>query len=349
MRRRSLLQLILAGALLSSAEPAAKHRVLFNRFRVPEFALFIADADGKNERPLLPHGESEYSPALSLNGAWVAFTSERQGQADIYRVHPDGTGLEQLTNDPAFDDQAALSPDGSMLAFMSTRGNGHANIWLLDIAARKYRNLTNSLSGNFRPSWSPDGKWIAFSSDRDSNPGTVPFHWEHLQSTGIYVVRPDGTGLRRLTRIGGVAGSPAWSADGKKILYYETDELGAYMAKNAASRIDIVSVDVGSGEKKGYTASNETKFGPQWLPDGKISYVVRGGTDTEGLKVLYADRRIEAVAKGKVRHSTWTADGKQVIYDRVLQPASTQRMVPTVSHDPEFELFLNEPFPSFSP
>jgi TolB protein len=337
------------AALLCGAQPAAKHRILFNRFRVPEFALFVADADGKNERPLVPHGESEYSPALSLDGTWVAFTSERMGQADIYRVHPDGTGLEQLTHDPAFDDQAALSPDGSTLAFMSTRGNGHANIWLLDIATKKYRNLTNSRSGNFRPSWSPDGKWIAFSSDRDSNPGTVPFHWEHLQSTGIYVVRPDGTGLRRLTRIGGVAGSPAWSADGKKILYYETDELGAYMAKAARSRIDIVSVDVATGDKKGYTASNETKFAPQWLPDGKISYIVRSGTDTEGLKVVYADRRVVNVVNGLIRRSTWTADGKQVIYDRILHPASTQRMVPTVSHDPEFDLFLNEPFPSFSP
>jgi Tol biopolymer transport system component len=330
-------------------QPTAKHRILFNRFRVPEFGLFIADADGKNERRLTTAGESDSSPALSLNGKWVAFTSERMGQADIYRVHPDGTGLEQLTNDPAFDDQAALSPDGNTLAFMSTRGNGFANIWLLDIAAKKYRNLTNSRAGNFRPAWSPDGKWIAFSSDRDSNPGTIPFHWEHMQSTGIYVVRPDGTGLRRITRVGGVAGSPAWSADGKRILYYETDELGAYMAKNNASRIDIVSVDVMTGEKKGYTASNETKFAPQFLPEGKISYVVRSGTDTEGLKVFYPDRRVVTIAKGSVRRSTWTADGKQVIYDRILQPASLQRMVPTFSRDPEFALFLNEPFPSFSP
>jgi Tol biopolymer transport system component len=332
-----------------ATQSTAKHRILFNRFRVPEFGLFIADADGKNERRLVTAGESDSSPALSLNGQWVAFTSERMGQADIYRVHPDGTALEQLTNDPAFDDQAALSPDGNMLAFMSTRGNGFANIWLLDIATKKYRSLTNGRAGNFRPSWSPDGKWIAFSSDRDSNPGTIPLHWEHMQSTGIYVVRPDGTGLRRITRIGGVAGSPAWSADGKKILYYETDELGAYMAKNNASRIEIVSVDVATGEKTGYTASNETKFAPQFLPDGKISYVVRSGTDTEGLKVFYPDRRVVSVVKGAIRRSTWTADGKQVIYDRILQPASLQRMVPTFSRDPEFALFLNEPFPSFSP
>jgi Tol biopolymer transport system component len=52
--------------------------------------LFIADADGKNERRLAPHSESEYSPSLSLNGAWVVFTSEHMRQAHIHRVHPDG-------------------------------------------------------------------------------------------------------------------------------------------------------------------------------------------------------------------------------------------------------------------
>ena len=344
-----LLTGLLCGALVCGAQPAVKHRVLFNRFRVPEFGLFVADADGKNERRLVTVGESDSSPALSLNGQWVAFTSEKMGQSDIYRVHLDGTGIEQLTSDPACDDQAALSPDGNTLAFMSTRGNGHANIWLLDIPTKKYKNLTNSRAGNFRPAWSPDGKWIAFSSDRDSNPGPIPLHWEHMQSTGIYVVRPDGTGLRRITRVGGVAGSPAWSADSKNILYYETDELGAYMAKNNASRIEIVSVDVATGQKKGYTASNETKFAPQYMVDGKISYVTRSGTDTEGLKVFYPDRRAVMIVKGPVRRSTWTADGKQVVYDKILSPASLQRMVPTVSHDPDFELFLNEPFPSFSP
>ena len=139
------------------AQAAEKHRVLFNRFLIPDLGLFIADADGKNERPLVPHGEIEYSPNVSLDGKWVVFTSEHQGLADIYRVHPDGSGLQQLTRDPAFDDQGALSPDNTTLAFVSTREGGTADIWLLDIAKNKYRNLTQNPSGNFRPSWSPDG------------------------------------------------------------------------------------------------------------------------------------------------------------------------------------------------
>jgi TolB protein len=340
--------LLVLNALAVTAAPAVKHRVFFNRFHVPEIGLFVADADGGNERPVTPHKENEYSPSLSADGKWIVFTSEQAGQSDIYRVHPDGSGLQQLTNDPAFDDQGALSPNGEVLAFVSTRGAGNANIWILDLATKKYRNLTLCSAGDFRPSWSPDGKWIAFSSDRDANPGVFPGQWELLQSTGIYIIHPDGTDLRRLTKAGGFAGSPAWSHDGSKVLFYETDETGAYLAKNARSRTEVVSIDVGSGERRQYTASNETKLSPQFLPAGKLSYIIRGG-DKEGLNIWNPDRTVATVVKGHVRHPSWSGDGKQVVYERILNPAATEHLIPTSSRDPEFELTLSEPFPSFSP
>src|SRR5690348_294643 len=114
MRRAACL--LLLGCLHSGAQAAAKHRVLFNRFKVPETGLFVADADGKNERAL-PHRETEYSPSLTPDGKWIVFTSERAGQSDIYRARPDGSGLEQLTDDPAFDDQGSLSPDSQSVVF----------------------------------------------------------------------------------------------------------------------------------------------------------------------------------------------------------------------------------------
>jgi Tol biopolymer transport system component len=100
--------------------------------------------------------------------------------ADIYRAHPDGTGLERLTNDPSFDDQAALSLDGGTVAFVSS-GSGHAELWTLDLATRAVRNITNHAGGHFRPAWSPDGQWIAISSDRDSPKPQRPDGFEHCE------------------------------------------------------------------------------------------------------------------------------------------------------------------------
>jgi len=346
MKRPAFLFLI--GLLVCAAQGAQKHRVLFNRL-IPDVGLFVADADGKNERPLVPHLEIEYSPSVSLDGQWVVFTAERLGLADIYRVHPDGSGLEQLTHHPAFDDQGALSPDDKTLAFVSTRERGTADIWILDIAKNEYRNLTNNRSGNFRPSWSPDGQWIAFSSDRDANPGKFPGSWEQLQSTGIYIVHPDGSGLKRLTREGGFAGSPAWSDDSRRVFYFTTDEVGAYLAKTARSRTEIESVDVATGERRDYTASNQTKLSPQSLSGGKISYIVRADGDDQGLKIWHPDRRVDTIVKGAVLHAAWFPDEKHVVYERYLHRGSTEHLIPTASRDPEFELVLSGPFPSFSP
>jgi hypothetical protein len=84
--------LFVMSMLVCGAQAAEKHRILFNRFLIPDVGLFIADADGKNERPLVPHTEIEYSPKVSLDGTWVVFTEEHQGLSEIYRVHPDGSG-----------------------------------------------------------------------------------------------------------------------------------------------------------------------------------------------------------------------------------------------------------------
>jgi WD40 repeat protein len=61
------------------------------------------------------------------------------GSADIFRVRVNGMGLERLTDHPAYDDQAALSPDGSALAFVSTRDGGSTDIYVLDLKTRKAR------------------------------------------------------------------------------------------------------------------------------------------------------------------------------------------------------------------
>ena len=132
------------------------------------------------------------------------FTSDRSGSADIYRVRLDGRDLERLTDSPAFDDQAALSPDNGSLAFVSSRG-GATDIYIMDLASREIRNLTNAPGGDFRPSWSPDGRTIAFSSDRATGfphqgyPGPAG-KWEHVQAAGVCALHVSGAACLRSCR-----------------------------------------------------------------------------------------------------------------------------------------------------
>ena len=94
------------------------------------------------------------------------------------------------------------------MVFVSTRGSGTTDIWILDLATKVARNITSAAGGDFRPSWSPNGRWIAFSSDRGTAIERHPLEWEHLHRTSIYLVQPNGQALRRLTDGSRFAGSP---------------------------------------------------------------------------------------------------------------------------------------------
>jgi Tol biopolymer transport system component len=129
----------LLGTVLSAAEISAawagkpvKPSIALTRIGPSTIQIFISNADGTAERPLLNSDARDYNPVWSPDGKWIVFTSERNGSADLYRVKPDGSGLERLTGSPAYDDQADYSPDGQKLVFVSTRGNGTADLWIRD-------------------------------------------------------------------------------------------------------------------------------------------------------------------------------------------------------------------------
>ena len=115
-----------AAALGLHAAGADPQQIVFARVfpNAGQIGLFIADADGSDERLLLGAPGIDYDPVWSPDGASIVFTSDREGSADLFRVKPDGTGLERLTTNAAYDDQAAFSPDGTQLVFVTTRGGG---------------------------------------------------------------------------------------------------------------------------------------------------------------------------------------------------------------------------------
>lgn len=126
-----------------------KQGVMFmNRISPSSSVLYVANAEGSSERQLLSEADSvfEYHASFSPDGKWITFTSKRagDGQSDIYRVCVDGSQIEELIGTPSFEDAGVMSPDGTMMAYVSTKGNYTANIWFKNMETKEATNLTNT-------------------------------------------------------------------------------------------------------------------------------------------------------------------------------------------------------------
>jgi Tol biopolymer transport system component len=341
-------------ALLFGAVPiglgAQEHHIAFNTFAPRNTEIFVADAKGGSARVLFPDPALDYNASFSADGEWVVFTSERGGSADIYRGRVDGSRLERLVDDPAFDDQAALSPDGRSLAFVSSRG-GQADLWVLDLETGRTRNVIAApASGEFRPSWSPDGTWIAFSSDRDpartscanaTAPGG-PGPFITPQYTALFVVRPDGSELRRVTAPGEVAGSPVWSQDGSRLLYYSADPsqvcTGGLMFTTGTSQ--IASVSLQTGDRTILTTGDGIKLFPRFVDSSVFAYVTRRG-------LRFVNRGTEVA--GEFGRPAWSPDGHLMVFHREAKGDADIRAMARPSPDPRFALSAYSDPASFSP
>lgn len=354
---------LVCGALAWTVKGAAiePYTIAYASFGPLNSAVFIANADGTGERRLLSDPLLDTNPSFSPDGRWVLFTSRRKGSDDLYRVRTNGTGLERLTDSPAFDDQAAMSPDGRSIAFVSSR-SGQADIWLLDVRTRALRNVTDDPGGDYRPAWSPDGQWLAFTSDRDTAGAreSTGANFAPRQLTQLYVMRADGSSLRRLTSGENPVGGASWAPDGRTIVFYEAAledwQVLSRTFPGAVVGSQIASIDVATGARTALTVGPGRKLTPQWIAGGRIAYVRADSEEQRGQQARVQSYWSESIRftdgtwgpSGVFRNVRWSADGMQMVYQRDVD-ATFPPFEHTFSRDPEFRLVRTGFFPSYSP
>jgi TolB protein len=186
--------------------------------------LYLMRADGTGVRRVTHDGWDYNYPTWSPNGRRIAFVRGNASSYGIWAMNVNGTDLRRLTDVPS-DASPAWSPDGSMIAFQRFVDGVGIAIWLMDADGGNQVQLTTPLTtsireqNDLRPDWSPGGDSIAF--ERQFGRLDCDQRDCGARTSDIYVIRADGTSLRRLTKSGDSV-EPRWSPDGNRIVFAST-------------------------------------------------------------------------------------------------------------------------------
>jgi Tol biopolymer transport system component len=248
---------------------------------------------------------------------------------DVWAMDPDGTDLVNLTREqPCCNSQPDWSPDGTKVAFASTR-DGQSEIYVMDADGSDPVRITNDPAQDLSPAWSPDGTKIAFVTDRADDPSTF------FRETDVYVANADGSGEPTNLTDGAqydtrFDASPAWSPDGKRMAFvaHVRDPSSGCLNRE----IFAASVD-GSGTPERITRVGESDpdcigifaVSPDWSPNGtEIAYssgapyfgsaIYIIGADGSGERKVANIQSTAGPASAPDGEPSWSPDGSQIVY-----------------------------------
>ena len=205
--------------------------------------------DGTDLEALVMDGELNDEPAFSPDDKWLAFTSEKDKNVEIYSMNIDTQQIIRLTNHPDVDYQPDWSPDGENIAFVSHR-DGNPDIYTMDANGEQLTNLTKSQRIEMWPAWSPDGAQIAFEQE------TLDGRYE------IHVLDKNGKNQVKVADIPFANGFPTWSPRGNEIAFVNLPEKAVEHTRIYASDVNGQNQRLLFEDRDGYIGKI------RWSPDG---------------------------------------------------------------------------------
>ena len=210
--------------------------------------------------------------------------------------------MSSITVDEVTNGQAAVSPDGKTV-LLDIQGL----IYSMPMAGGKAKQLTQPLQEASHPDWSKSGDVVALQCYAG---GT--FH--------IWIMKPDGTGLKQITFGHGDDREPRVSPDGKMIVFASDRAFKTGPDGSSQGSYDLWTVPVAGGEPTQLTTSDEDEFGPSWSPDGKrIVFVSGTGISATAIKAFDVTTGKETVLRkatgmNRFEAPSWSPDGKHLAF-----------------------------------
>jgi dipeptidyl aminopeptidase/acylaminoacyl peptidase len=268
------------------------------------------------------------APAISPDGRSVAYTITRydmdanRGRTDIWLVPVAGGAPRQLTSGSASSSSPSWSPDGSRLAFVSSRGGDGPQLWLLPADGGEARQLTKLEGGAAGPVWSRDGRSLLVTSQvwpegdaladrmkRLSASGSSAMiydelmyrhwdEWEDGRRSHVFMVDAATGAARDLTP--GPYDTPPIALGGFQDYDLSPDGAELAFVRNitvptaVGTGNDIWLVSTGGGEPRLLTQNQANDVSPQYSPDGRwIAYLAmeRPGFEADRTRLMLYDRR----------------------------------------------------------
>jgi len=260
---------------------------------IPDSQAAQPELEDEEPTPTLP--QPSPTPIGGGNGKLV-FTSERDGNPEIYSMNADGSGQTRLTFDDANDDNAKWSPDGERIAFSSDR-DGNWEIYLMDADGSNPTRLTQHDAADYYPAWSPDGGRIAFVSKRDGN-------------NEIYLMDADGGDQTNLTNTSHAESRPVWTPDGARIVYQAWQD--------DVYRNDIYVMDADERNQSQLTHIQGNARSAEVSPDGTLIAFALGQDETNGIYVIDMDggNLRQLIEQNKFFDwPAWSPDGEWIAFE----------------------------------
>jgi Tol biopolymer transport system component len=251
--------------------------------------------------------EGAEQPSFSPDARTIAFDAPVGSSTGLFTIRPDGSRVHELPLALAGSSAApAYSPDGTELAFDHDGGSSRPTVHGIYIAAvdggnprRITTGIATAEASDTAATWSPDGIRLCFTRVKDSG------------LAAIYVVRSDGSGLRRLTPWSLDASAASWAPDGSKVVFesYSTPHPGK------SANLFTISPAGGAMTQLTHFSGGKTQgFGPSWSPDGRKIVWHKIGPALNQLFVMDGDggnqRQLTHMpGNPKVSHPDWGTAG----------------------------------------